>query len=118
MESAPTVNDVLPIEPPAGGAPRAKAPADKGPEAAGSGLERLGMFDLILRGQTHLTEVLRREETLPTVIQKLLTLSLLGLGVHGLVVGFAAQVLSSGLSPSLHGHPAAWMPISFVLAFV
>ena len=79
----------------------------------------LGIFDLILRGQPHLTRVLVDERSLPGAVQRLLALSLLGLGVHGLVVGFAAQILHPEL-PYLGplGHPALWMPLAFVLAFI
>jgi hypothetical protein len=77
-----------------------------------------GMFDLILRGQAHLTSVLRREETLPATMQKLLVLALLGLGIHGLVVGFAAEALGESLFAGAHGHPTLWMPIAFMLSFV
>jgi hypothetical protein len=80
----------------------------------------LGMFDLVLRGQEQLTQVLRDERALPVATQRLLVLSLLGLGVHGLVVGFAAQVLDRGGDGWImqQGHPMAWMPIAFILAFL
>jgi hypothetical protein len=86
--------------------------------AVAAAAPELGMFDLILRGQAHLTSVLRREEDLPATMQKLLVLALLGLGVHGLVVGFAAEALGETLFAGAHGHPTLWMPIAFVLAFV
>lgn len=81
---------------------------------------KLGMFDLVLRGQEQLTQVLRDERTLPVATQRLLVLSLLGLGAHGLVVGFAAQVLGRGGDGWImqQGHPVVWMPIAFILAFL
>jgi len=78
-----------------------------------------GMLDLILRGQSHLTRVLLDDRALPVAVQKLLALSLLGFGVHGLVVGFAAQVLRPELPwGGPIGHPVVWMPLALVLAFV
>lgn len=107
MESASAIEGLVPAI--SAAAPRAPASLSA---------DGLGMFDLVLRGQSHLTQVLRREKDLPATLQKLLVLSLLGLGVHGLVVGFAAEVLAVPLFGSAHGHPALWMPIAFVLAFV
>jgi hypothetical protein len=78
----------------------------------------LGMLDLVLRDQSHLTRVLLDERALPAAVQKLLVLSLLGLGVHGFVVGLAAQILHPELPwGGPLGHPVAWMPLSLVLAF-
>jgi hypothetical protein len=108
MESAATLPDV---------APAFASPSPAPPPRAEREVE-LGMFDLILRGQTHLTEVLRREKDLPVTLQKLLVLSLLGLGVHGLVVGFAAEALGAQLFAGAHGHATLWMPLAFELAFV
>jgi hypothetical protein len=106
MAPTQTMNEAL---------PRELASASLDPPAAPSDGS---MFDLILRGQAHLTEILGNERALPAVLQKLLTLSLLGLGIHGLVVGFAAEVLGVGLFAGDRGHPVLWMPVSFVLAFV
>jgi hypothetical protein len=83
--------------------------------------DALGLFDLVLRGQQQLSVLLRHERALPSVTQRLLLLSLLGLAVHGLVVGLAAQGLGRGALSGLglqEGHPALWMPIAFVAAFV
>ncbi len=98
-------------------APLAPKSAAAAPPAAITADEP-GMFDLILRGQAHLTSVLRREETLPATMQKLLVLALLGLGIHGLVVGFAAEALGASLFEGAHGHPTLWMPVAFMLSFV
>jgi hypothetical protein len=114
MESAAILHDVIPVPVPVPVPVPAPVPRTPEPPAEPD----LGMFDLILRGQAHLTSVLRREEDLPVTMQKLLVLSLLGLGVHGLVVGFAAEVLGESLFAGAHGHPTLWMPIAFVLAFV
>jgi hypothetical protein len=111
MESTAALVDVVPSPDSASPSPKASSPAVDS-EAA------LGMFDLILRGQAHLTSVLRREEDLPATLQKLLVLSLLGLGVHGLVVGFAAEVLSADLFGGAASHPTLWMPLAFIGAFV
>ena len=80
-----------------------------------------GMFDLILRGRKQLTALVRDEAALPDVIQRLLALSLIGIGVHGFVVGAVAQLLrtSATLDPIWSGgHPVIWAPIAFMLAFI
>jgi hypothetical protein len=119
MESAATLDNVVPSFPslPSKEPQEAPSPAPR-PTPAPERQDELGMFDLILRGQAHLTSVLRREKDLPATLQKLLVLSLLGLGVHGLVVGFAAEVLGANLFGGAVGHPTLWMPIAFVFAFV
>ncbi|WP_224246388.1 hypothetical protein [Hyalangium gracile] len=75
-----------------------------------------GMFDLILRGEARLHRLLRDEAGLPEVIQKLLALSVLGLVIHGGVLGLAASMFSP--SPSLAwyqaGHPVVWMPLALI----
>jgi hypothetical protein len=112
MESVLAFPDPTPAPSPAAPAPEAAAPGTPAPPAA-------GMLDLILRGQSHLTRVLLDDRALPVAVQKLLALSLLGLGVHGLVVGFAAQVLRPDLPwGGPLGHPVVWMPLALVLAFV
>ncbi len=115
MESTATLDDVVPSLPSSSPSP---TPSPKAPSPAPEPEADLGMFDLILRGQAHLTSVLRREKDLPATLQKLLVLSLLGLGVHGLVVGFAAEVLGADLFGGATGHPTLWMPLAFVGAFV
>lgn len=138
METAAALHDVIPSFPspshdeprsserekpapktvrtPAPEVPAPEVPVLTAPAQLASG--ELGMFDLILRGQAHLTSVLRREKDLPATMQKLLLLALLGLGIHGLVVGFAAEALGESLFVGAHGHPTLWMPIAFELAFV
>jgi hypothetical protein len=82
------------------------------------------MFDLILRGQDQLDELLRDETKLPGIIRKLLALSISGLLVHGLVVGATIQLLglntvaASELAFIAGGHPVLWMPPVFVLSFL
>ena len=81
----------------------------------------LGLFDLVLRGQDRLSSLLRHDASLPSLTQRLLALSLLGLAVHGLVVGIASQALGRGALAGLglqEGHPALWMPLAFVAAFI
>lgn len=79
-----------------------------------------GMFELILRGQRRLDALLRDEAALPAVIQRLLALSVLGLAVHGLVVGAAAQLLAHADLGAFfaRGTPALWMPLAFTFAFL
>lgn len=79
-----------------------------------------GMFDLILRGEARLHRLMRDEAGLPEVIQKLLALSVLGLTIHGVVLGLAAELFSpsDGLAWYQAGHPVVWMPLALVGAFL
>jgi hypothetical protein len=78
------------------------------------------VFDLVLRGQKRLNAVLRHEPNLASVTQKLLWVSLLGLAVHGLIVGAAATLLKVGPFGYFFnsGTPFLWMPLAAMLAFV
>src|SRR4051812_41691013 len=75
-----------------------------------------GMFDLILRGEARLHRLMRDEAGLPEVIQKFLALSVLGLTIHGVVVGLAASLFpaSDSLAWYQAGHPVVWMPLAFI----
>lgn len=75
------------------------------------------MFDLVLRHPRHLDQLLRDEAQLPRAIQELVTLSFIGLAVHGLVVGISAQLAGTEVFFA-RGMPALWMPVAFVLAFL
>lgn len=79
-----------------------------------------GMFDLILRGEVRLHRLLRDEAGLPEVIQKLLALSVLGLTIHGVVLGLAAELFapSRTLAWYQQGHPLLWMPLAFIGTFL
>ncbi|WP_224365410.1 hypothetical protein [Hyalangium versicolor] len=79
-----------------------------------------GMFDLILRGEAHLHRLMRDEAGLPEIIQKLLALSVLGLTVHGGVLGLAASLFPASHSLAWYqsGHPVVWMPLALVGAFL
>lgn len=79
-----------------------------------------GMFDLILRGEARLHRLMRDEAGLPEVIQKLLALSVLGLTIHGVVLGLAAELFSpsDGLAWYQAGHPVVWMPLALIAAFL
>ena len=77
---------------------------------------RPGVFDLVLRGQQRLTQLLTDEAFLPEAVQKLLAWSLVGFATHGLVTGAALQW--TGGSPLAATHPALWMPFAFALSFV
>jgi len=79
-----------------------------------------GMFDLILRGETRLHRVMRDEAGLPEVIQKLLALSVLGLTIHGLVLGLAAGLFERDAALVWYqaGHPVVWMPLALIGAFL
>jgi hypothetical protein len=82
---------------------------------------RPSMFDLVLRRPRLLDRVLRDEAMLPKAIQQLVSLSVLGLAVYGLVVGASAQLIRDQLAPGSFftgGFPAVWAPVSFVLAFL
>lgn len=110
--STPSMAEPLPFAAPAAPAVPAPPPAEP---------DRLpGMFELVLRGQRRLDELLRDEAALPGVIQRLLALSVLGLTVHGLVVGAAAQLLDPNRLGDFYGRgtPALWMPLAFTFAFL
>ncbi|HEY3355224.1 MAG TPA: hypothetical protein VGQ83_18370 [Polyangia bacterium] len=104
-----------------------------------------GFFDLVLRNDRRLDEVLRDEAALPSSLRKLLSLALLGLMAHGVAVAAAARLLlARGASPPdlawftaghpllllargapppdlawfTAGHPLLWMPLAFAGAFV
>jgi hypothetical protein len=79
-----------------------------------------GMFDLILRGEARLHRLLRDEAGLPEVIQKFLALSVLGLTIHGVVLGLAAELFapSEALAWYQVGRPVMWMPLAFIAAFL
>lgn len=89
------------------------------PEVAGPGPVP-GMFDLILRNEARLHRLMRDEAGLPEVIQKLLALSVLGLTIHGVVLGLAAELFSPSDSLAWYqaGHPVAWMPLALIGAFL
>src|SRR5687768_8918187 len=80
------------------------------------------MFDLILRGQQRLSALLADERELPAIIKKLLMLSILGMLVHGVVVGAVTEALSARagheLADFIGGRPMIWMPPAFVIAFL
>lgn len=85
-------------------------------------LDAPGMIDLVLRGQNHLSALLAEEHLLPSLVRKLLGLSVAGMLVHGVVVGAFAKLIGAGEAPPLvaltGGNPVLWMPAAFVLAFL
>ncbi|MDY7229690.1 hypothetical protein [Hyalangium rubrum] len=99
-------------------APTLDSPVLPTPEAPPSPVP--GMFDLILRGEMRLHRLLRDEAGLPEVIQKFLALSVLGLTIHGVVLGLAAELFapSHALGWYQTGHPVVWMPLAFIAAFL
>jgi hypothetical protein len=107
IQAEPVEGPVVPAEPPA---PEEEMPA-----------VRPSMFDLVLRRPRLLDRVLRDEAMLPKAIQEMVSLSVAGLAVYGLVLGASAQLVR-GQHP-LFGFfagslPAVWTPVSFVLAFL
>lgn len=79
-----------------------------------------GMFDLILRGESRLHRLMRDEAGLPEVIQKFLALSVLGLTIHGVVLGLAAGMFEPNRALAWYqaGHPVVWMPLALMGAFL
>lgn len=73
----------------------------------------MSMFDVILRGKGELDERMKDERALPEIVQRLIGVSVLGLAVHGAVVGLVEDLLAGG-------QPVAvlWMPFAFVIAFI
>ena len=77
------------------------------------------LFDLVLRDPSRLSRQLADEAQLPRTTQQLLALSLLGLAVHGAVLGASMSgVQLHELGWMQHGVPAIWMPLAFSLAFI
>ncbi len=72
-----------------------------------------GMFDVILRGTAELDTLLQDDRALPDIVQRLVGISVLGLSVHGAVVGLIRDLLH-GTGPNA----VLWMPLAFVVAFV
>ncbi len=102
-------------------APTLDAPSLPAPEPLSVGPGPIpGMFDLILRDEARLHRLMRDEAGLPEVIQKLLALSVLGLSIHGVVIGLAAEMFSpsSKLAWFQAGHPVVWMPLALIAAFL
>jgi hypothetical protein len=78
------------------------------------------LFELVVRRSPRLNAILRHEASLPAVTSRLLWLSLLGLAVHGLVVGATAAFAPHAQVSAFftQGHPPVWMPLASMLAFV
>lgn len=78
------------------------------------------MFELVLRRPRLLDRYLRDEASLPRAIQSLVTLSVAGLAVYGLIVGASAQLAREQLTGTFFtaGLPALWTPLAFVGAFL
>jgi len=95
-------------------------PAQDVPLPAAEARAPRSMFDLILRGRESLDDLLREESQLAAAAQKLLLLSLLGLLIHGVVVGLAASLLPPQAVGAFfgRGHPWVWLPLSFMGAFL
>ena len=100
-------------------APALETPSLPTPESEPAGPVP-GMFDLMLRGEARLNRLMRDEAALPELIQKMLSLSVLGLSIHGVVLGVAAELFpeSPGLTFFQSGTPVLWMPLAFVGAFL
>ncbi len=78
-----------------------------------------GVFELVLREPARLSEMLANEAQLPGATQRLLGLSLLGLLVHGALLGASVgSVRLRELAWLQHGQPVLWMPVCMALAFV
>jgi hypothetical protein len=100
-------------------APVIETPSLPSPETEPTGAVP-GMFDLVLRGEVRLNRLLRDEAVLPELLQKMLLLSVLGLSIHGVVLGLAAELFEPrpGLEFYQAGLPVLWMPLAFVGAFL
>jgi hypothetical protein len=78
--------------------------------------------EMILRDQEKLSEEVQREEALPSTIRTLLSISVLGLLIQGVVVGVVTQILhisaGSELAFMKSAHAVLWMPPVFTAAFL
>jgi hypothetical protein len=70
-------------------------------------------FDLILRGDARLDRALLDTTQLPALVMRLLLTSVLGLAIHGFLIGLIANAVALAPVSAL-----AWMPFSFVVAFI
>ena len=80
---------------------------------------QLAAFDLVLRHHTELDALVLDETAQPWVLQRLLGLSLIGLAVHGLLLGSAYPLLgvSTALGGGSGGAPLA-VSLAMVLSFL
>src|SRR5262249_24776584 len=74
-----------------------------------------GIFDIVLRGEKELTRLLLDDGKLAANIQRLLALSLVGLGMYGLVVGLCWHWL---IPSHTAGIAAIWSPLAFAGGFL
>ena len=79
-------------------------------------------FQAILQNDRSLDEAATDSSRHLALIQKLLALSVIGMAVHGLVLGGLGETLLQGTVKAdgawIQGHPMAWMPLALVLAFL
>jgi hypothetical protein len=77
-------------------------------------------FELVMRDRPELNTYLLDEPELAGWIQRLVGISALGLGMHGLAVGVVVQSLDGvqASMPWLQGHPALWMPLTLIGALL
>jgi hypothetical protein len=125
--AAATIIEAMPVTAPEARATPARAPiAGPAPVSVPAPEEEMpavrpSMFDLVLRRPRLLDRVLRDEASLPKAIQELVSLSVAGLCVYGLVLGGSAQLVRWQLEAGSfwgQGMPAVWLPISLVAAIL
>ncbi|QDG52414.1 hypothetical protein FIV42_17195 [Persicimonas caeni] len=76
-----------------------------------------GFFELVLSEGRPMDDLVMDEGQLASTVQKLLLLSVFGLGFYGVVVGLAAQTSTLGTWFTA-GTPTLWMPLAFSGAFL
>lgn len=76
------------------------------------------LLDAVAVNDQALDGLLDDDRRLPRVAFGLFAVSLLGLIMHGLVVGWTASALPEPTGILAEGTPALWMPIAFIGAFI
>lgn len=80
------------------------------------------LLEAILQNDSSLDQAALDSSRHLELIQKLLALSVVGLAVHGLILGLLGQAVlaDAGLEGAIwvQGHPVIWMPLALVAAFL
>jgi hypothetical protein len=79
-------------------------------------------IELVIRDSSELNAALMQERIQQSWILKLIGISVLGLGVHGLAVGLVGQIALGQVVPIdsewLRGNPIVWMPLTVIGAML
>lgn len=127
MNASTTASAAAPPQAPTPPAPSSKAPSSKAPSSkapsskapapqAAAARSALGDLDTLIRNPRGLDAALLDPAALPRWLHGLIRLSVLGLALHGLVVGGIAWL--GGWSSWLGGLPVVTLPLTLVASFL